>query len=258
VVLVALALANAALFAYLVARAGPTDPLAGQSAPVAHGSLVAPSATPTAAALSRPEEETSDSSAAPILAVYGDGYSAGSTLGGQAAAGWPALMAQQLDADLRLHAVSMAGYAAIGTSGEDFSALVAANPVPDAAVTVVFGSRNDIGNAASAISQGAAETFQLVRTAAPTTQLVVVGPAWSNADVPDDLLALRDAVRAAAEAAGATFVDPVAQGWFSSPGDLIATDGISPTDAGHAFLASQIAPVALQVLPSTVGSPNAN
>jgi hypothetical protein len=258
VVLVALVLTNAALFGYLLTRPAPTDALTGGAAPAAQGLRPAPSAAPITTTPPEADDATRDPSATPILAVYGDGYSAGSQQGGQGAFGWPALAAQQVGADLRLHAVSRAGYASVSTSGLDFSALVTANPVPDAAVTVVFGSRNDIGNASIAISQRAAETFQLVRAAAPSTHLVVVGPAWSDADVPADLLALRDAIRAAAEAADATFVDPLGQGWFSSPGDLVAADGISPTDAGHAFMASEIAPVLRGVLASAIGSSGSN
>jgi lysophospholipase L1-like esterase len=236
VTLVALVLVNAALLTYLALRPTPSDPLAGRTpAPAAQTSDVIPPATATSSAPPAPMTP-------PVLAVVGDGYSTGSALGGQGAAGWPALVAQELGAQLRLNAVSMAGYAAVGTTGQDFSGITAASPVPDAAVTIVFGSRNDLGESVAAVAEGATETLELIRSSAPGTQLVVVGPAWSSAQVPDAIYPVRDAVEAAAEAAGATFVDPLKEGWFSQPATLVAPDGISPTDAGHAFLASRIAP----------------
>ena len=236
--LVALVAANAALFAYLFLRPDPVDPFAGRPAPAA--------ATSGSARQTPPAEPVTEEPAAtdepPVLAVYGDGYSTGSTLGGQGAAGWPALVAERLDAELRLNAVPMAGFARAGSTGQDFADIAAASPVADADVTVVFGSRNDLNTSLASVAAGAAETFARIRTAAPETELVVVGPAWSDAAIPPNLFLLRDAVEEAALEAGATFVDPLADGWFATPTGLIANDGISPTDAGHEFLASRIAP----------------
>jgi hypothetical protein len=245
VALVALVIVNVAVFGYLATRPDPADARA-------EGSAVS---TPTAQsqAPATPDTTTTSpaaSTATPVMAVYGDGYSAGSAQGGLGPAGWPALVAQAVGADLRLHAVSMSGFVALGTTGQDFADIVAANPAPDAAVTVIFGSRNDLGNTALAVGRGAAETFQAVRAAAPDTTLVVVGPAWSSAEAPADLYLLRDAVEDAALAAGATFLDPLAEGWFSEPGVLIAGDGISPTDAGNGFLASRITPAVQAALPT--------
>jgi hypothetical protein len=240
VCLVALILLNGALLTYLALRPGPSDPVAGRPAPDAQ-TAESPAAAAEAAAPTAPP------SAPPVLAVYGDGYSTGSAFGGQGEDGWPALVATALGAELRLHAVSMAGYEAVGATGQDLGGIVAENPVPQATVTVVFASRNDLG-AAAAAAEGAAETYRRIRAAAPQTQLIVVGPTWSNADVPADLPLLRDAVQAAANAAGATFVDPVSDGWFSEPDGLIAADGVTPTNAGHAFIAGLITPVVKQVL----------
>ena len=243
--LVTLTAANAALFGYLGTRDEPVDTassayVAGMAPPTP--SSAAP-ATPAA-----PSPTTAPAPAEPVLAVYGDGYSTGSTAGGMGAAGWPARVAEEVGGELRLNAVSMSGYSAVGTNGQDFSDIASASPVPDADVTIVFGSRNDLGATAAAVGAGATETFQSIRSAAPYTRLLVVGPSWSSAEIPADLYALRDAVQRAAAAADATFVDPLAEGWFQDPAGLIAADGISPTDQGHAFLATRIATVTEQVL----------
>jgi lysophospholipase L1-like esterase len=245
--LVTLVVGNTALFAYLTLRPDPVDPFAGRPAPVAATTSSAPAPPPEEPAA----EESATADEPQVLAVYGDGYSTGSTLGGLGPAGWPALVAEDLDAELRLNAVSMAGFAQAGSTGQDFSDIATASPVPDADVTVVFGSRNDLGNSAIAVGGGAAETFRAIRAAAPETELVVVGPAWSDAAVPSDLYLLRNAVEAAALDADATFIDPLDDGWFATTAGLIAPDGISPTDAGHELLADRIAPVVEVALRTT-------
>ncbi|MGY1914963.1 SGNH/GDSL hydrolase family protein [Blastococcus sp. SYSU DS0973] len=247
ITLVALVVVNAALLTYLALRPAPEDPFAGRSAPAGQASEVSPD-TPSDGAASPAPASTEEP---PVLAVYGDGYSTGSDLGGRGAAGWPALVAERSGADLQLNAVSMAGFARAGVTGQDFADIAAASPVPEADVTVVFGSRNDLGSSSAAVGAGAAEAFASIRTAAADTELVVVGPAWSSAAVPADLYLLRDAVEDAAIAAGATFVDPLADDWFAAPSGLIAADGISPTDAGHRYLAERIAPAVEQALEAT-------
>ncbi|WP_176445645.1 SGNH/GDSL hydrolase family protein [Blastococcus mobilis] len=248
--LVVLVIGNAALLTYLfVLRPEPTDPYVRSTSAAAP---TTPAAEPTADA--PPVAESPE--APPVLAVYGDGYTTGSSLGGQGAQGWPALVAQRLGADLRQAAVSMAGYAAVGVTGETFPDLVAANPVPDADVVIVFGSRNDTGSSLAAVERSATETLATLRANSPEAQLLVIGPAWSNASPPADLDDLSDAVERAATAVGAAYVDPLTEGWFAESATLIADDGISPTDDGHAYLADQITPLVESAL-TTLAQPSA-
>jgi hypothetical protein len=187
-------------------------------------------------------------SAPPILAVYGDGYAAGNSQGGVGPAGWPALVARQVGATLALHAAPQAGYASVGARGQDYRGLVQASPVPDASVTLLFGSRNDRGEDVTAVEVNAAQVINTVRTQSSTTAIVVIGPVWDDGDVPADVLATRDAVQTAAEAASVSFVDPLREGWFADEQGLISPDGISPNDQGHRYLAGLISPVVEQVL----------
>jgi phospholipase/lecithinase/hemolysin len=69
---------------------------------------------------------------------------------------------------------------------------------------------------------------------------VVIGPLWSDGDAPAPVLAVRDAVRTAALAAGAQWIDPVADGWFDRPAGLIGADRVHPTDAGHRLMAERV------------------
>jgi lysophospholipase L1-like esterase len=57
------------------------------------------------------------------------------------------------------------------------------------------------------------------------------------------VLGIRDALKYQAGVAGATFIDPIAQGWFVGRPELIGKDGVHPTDAGHAYMAEKIAPL---------------
>lgn len=237
---------NAAVFGYLALRptavevdvrttGAPPEPTPSSS----RSSVPTPTATPTP---TQPPTEP------PVVVVFGDGYTAGSEAGGLRERNWTALVAAELDADVRPFAVSRSGYASVGLTGETFADLAADHGVADADVVVVFGSRNDLGHSADEVAQGAVTTFQTLVGTAPAADLVVVGPAWSNAAPPGELAGLSAAVRDAATDAGATFVDPLAQSWFFAPEGLIAADGVSPTDAGHAELAERLAPVIEQAL----------
>ena len=236
-VLVLLVIGNAALLFYLATRPAPADDYVAQPRVAAATMSPAPAAVPVPAVPSAAEATQSS-----LLAVYGDGYAAGNELGGLGSAGWPALLAERTGAELALHAAPRAGYLAVGTTGQNFLDLVRAAPVPDAAVTLVVGSRNDMNQDVTRIRQNAAERGSSIRSQAPDTTVVIVGPVWPDGNAPASVLAVRDAVRDAAVAAGVTFVDPLVEGWFTGDVGLIAGDGVSPTDAGHAYLAGVLEP----------------
>jgi lysophospholipase L1-like esterase len=241
VTVVLLVLGNIALFTFLGTDRAPADTYASR-APLA-GDPPTPSGSPTP---SPPVREAPGDTV--TLAVYGDGYASGNDMGGRGATGWPALVAERTGAELALNAVPQAGYASIGVTGQNYAALLGASPVPDADVTLLFGSRNDVGEDPAQVQAQAVAAMAAALQNSPGTILVVVGPVWDDGNVPAGVLAVRDLVQAAAEAAGATFVDPLAGGWFSTGSGLIATDGVSPTDAGHAYLADQIAPLVTAAL----------
>ncbi|WP_324278578.1 SGNH/GDSL hydrolase family protein [Blastococcus brunescens] len=216
----------------------PTD-AAGSSEPTSSAASTAPATEDT-----------------PVLAFYGDWHVSGTELGGQGAAGWPAIVSERIGAEATVaHAVPSAGYVATAaTTGDTFPTLVQNGPEPTADVTIVFGGRNDYPFPPEEIAAAATRTFEAIRAAAPETELLVIGPAWSDAAVPPELPPVRDAVQQAAAAAGATFVDPLAEGWFFDGTGLIGADLISPTDAGHVYLADRIEPVVRRLLAEVPGT----
>lgn len=182
------------------------------------------------------------------IAVVGDSYTTGGELGGLGSKGWPTRAWQLLARDgIRVApdvaAEGGAGYGTRGNHGSVFEDLTADAVKPEDVLVVFFGSRNDQGVDPTQLSILAYGTFQLARRTAPSAKFLVIGPPWPTADPPDPVLRIRDALKYQAGIAGATFIDPIAQGWFVGRPDLIGNDGVHPTDAGHAYMAEKIAPL---------------
>lgn len=182
------------------------------------------------------------------IAVIGDSYTAGSSEGGNGPKAWPQLawkmLAQrglQVDADVA--AEGGAGYGQPGTQGSVFEDLTAHAVHQNDVLVVFFGSRNDQPVDPKKLPEMAAGAFQLARFTAPDAKFLIIGPPWPTASPPPEVLKIRDTLRIEAVIGGATFVDPIAEGWFVGRPDLIGADGVHPTDAGHLYMAERIAPL---------------
>ncbi len=188
--------------------------------------------------------------AAPFrVLVVGDSYTAGSDEGGKGAAGWASLVDEQLEeVVVTTSAAGGSGYVTAGPSGQTFPDLIeAAGGGFD--VVVFFGSRNDVAPPGE-VRAAAEAAFATAREKSPDAALLVIGPPWVNDDPPSSVLEASTAVRAAAETAGGTWVDPLADGWFHDRPELIGSDGIHPTDEGHRYMAGLIGPALRRALGS--------
>jgi lysophospholipase L1-like esterase len=182
------------------------------------------------------------------VAVIGDSYTTGTNEGGLGSKGWTArawltLNHQGMYIAPDVASEGRAGYGVRGDHGSVFANLTVRAVRPDDALVVFFGSRNDQGVDPGLLAEMAREAFDLARRTAASATILVIGPPWPTAEVPQSVLQVRDIVSAAASAAGATFVDPIAERWFVGRPDLIGADGVHPNDAGHAYIANMIAPL---------------
>jgi lysophospholipase L1-like esterase len=188
------------------------------------------------------------------VAVIGDSYTTGSDEGGQGANGWAdrawqMLALQGFDITPDVAAEGGAGYGIRGNRGSVFWDLTPRAVRPEDAVVVFFGSRNDQGVDPRLVAGAARDCFAFARRTALSARLLVIGPPWPTADVPVPVLQIRDVLYAEARAAGATWIDPIAERWFVGRPDLIGKDGVHPNDAGHAYMADKIAPLIAAQLP---------
>jgi hypothetical protein len=191
------------------------------------------------------------------VAVVGDSYTNGTAIGGQGPHAWPVLVWKslarrgvQVSADVA--AEGRAGYGVRGDQGNLFGDLTPRAVKPDDALVVFYGSRNDQGVDPNVLGGEIFGALNLAHGIAPNARLLVIGPPWPTADVPPAVLQIRDILAFQAMLVGATFIDPIAEGWFVDRPDLIGKDGVHPTDAGHAYMADKIAPLIGDQLPRRV------
>lgn len=182
------------------------------------------------------------------VAVVGDSYTTGTDEGGLGSRSWTSRAFQVLGSrgsriSSSVAAEGRAGYATPGDHGSIFEDLTARAVQPDDALVVFFGSRNDQGVDPATLTVKTNAALDVARQLAPAARLLVIGPPWPTADVPPSMYLIRDVLAGAAGAAGATFIDPVAEHWFVGRPDLIGADGVHPNDAGHQYMADKIAPL---------------
>lgn len=180
-----------------------------------------------------------------LVTIIGDSYTGGSDMGGYKAANWVARVQMTMDdANLANQGVGGTGYATDAKT--NFGSRIKPNIGPATDLVVFVGSRNDIVSSPAAVGAAASAAYAEAKAIAPEAKLLVIGPVWGGSDVPDVMFPIRDAVQESATAAGATWVDPIEDGWFLSTPEaqaLIGEDGVHPTDEGHAFLANTIGPL---------------
>ncbi|MBX7554906.1 SGNH/GDSL hydrolase family protein [Streptomyces sp. NPDC004232] len=176
------------------------------------------------------------------LFVLGDSIAGGSAQGGNGSQGWPALVANRLGLTLRLDGQGGSGYTTGGTQpgGRPYTQRVndAVAAAPD--LVVVEGSRNDVGPTQT--QTAAVDTLRRLHAGLPHTRILVIGPIYSDPQ-PVGSHPVDEAVAAAAMKLGLPYLSAVRRGWFTgSAHQFIGSDGVHPTDAGHAYLAEQIRP----------------
>jgi len=175
------------------------------------------------------------------LVIIGDSLSTG--FGTSPEQAWPTLLTQRLATAkhgmvLVNGAQNGSGYVTPGSDGDTFGTEVQRYVNAWTRTVLFFGSDNDLGQDPGQLKQAALAALQDVRLRAPHARRIVVGPPAYSADPDQDLLAIRDALKAAAAASSAEFVDPIALDWMATQADaLLGPDGEHPSPAGHVHLA---------------------
>jgi lysophospholipase L1-like esterase len=192
----------------------------------------------------------------PNVDIIGDSYTGGSDEGGYGAANWTKIVGSRFYSesrplDMNVTAVPGAGYITRGPDKATFAEAATSNLRSSADLVLVFGSRNDGKQDATAMAAAATDLYAKIRERAPRAKLIVVGPAWVNENVPDFITANTHAISGAASAAGAVFVNPLTDGWFfGADAKLIGADGVHPTDAGHQYMAEKMFALISKTLPT--------
>lgn len=183
----------------------------------------------------------------PTSVFIGD-FTDGSNEGGEGERNWTALVGRKINETMPVRVVADSsgggsGYVVRGSS-LTFPDQVRRLVTSDARVVVISGSRSDVVAEPTVVTAAALETFALVHNLAPRASLIVIGPTWGTSEPTEALLRTRDAVRDAAVASAAYFVDPIEDAWFTNgdPG-LIGSDSVHPTDAGNERIADLMAPL---------------
>lgn len=190
-------------------------------------------------------------------AFVGDSYIGGSAMGGVDRKNFSDIVAQRLNWFRVNLGIGGTGYLAGGGAGVNgqFNGRLRMEQVahyrPD--VLFVVNGVNDLkaafdakGDAARAdvyaqIRRSATQAFEGYKAEDPTATLVVIGYIAPRTDQLDLFREGNEQLRRAATGAGATFWDPLAEGWFSGENQrLIGGDQFHPTDAGHAYLADLV------------------
>lgn len=233
-----MAVAAVAVSALLAGCSGePLRAAAGAS------SSATPSATPAGGT-------TSASPATPTtpprtLFVFGDSY-----VEGYGATSQSTCFAYTLGADLgwptAISGIGGTGYVNPGPSGTDQTYSTRLAQLPDTGIAgnviVVEGGLNDRSRDPAAITAGATDFFRSLRARAPRAQVFAVGATAPDPTNPAASLPVNAAIAAAATSTGVTFIDPVAESWFTPENAAqFVADGVHPSQAGHDYIASRLA-----------------
>ncbi|MCZ2403123.1 SGNH/GDSL hydrolase family protein [Paenarthrobacter sp. Z7-10] len=194
------------------------------------------------------------SAAADQVVVIGDSLSTG--YGTSPDTAWPALLANTFKTgshplDMVNASVNGSGYVSAGDGGATFLSEVTGAVSRQTKVVLIFGSENDIGADNNQLTKATADTFAAVRANAPEAAIVVVGPP-SYTDNPEPArLQVRDQDRAAAQAAGVLYIDPIEEHWIMGNAQaLIGPDGDHPSAEGQRYLGDKMEAILRSVLPS--------
>ncbi|MBM9469135.1 SGNH/GDSL hydrolase family protein [Nakamurella leprariae] len=167
------------------------------------------------------------------VVFIGDGYTA-------APDSWAALVAASEGWTPTVLAAARAGYSNAPAGTPAYAGQAAG--IPDGTdIVMVAGGGNDLSifvRDPATFQADVAATLSEIGRRAPDATVIVVNPWWDDDPVPQTFVALSDTVRAAAVAAGATYLDTGQP--LVGRSDLVDADSIRPNEQGQAALAAAV------------------
>lgn len=177
--------------------------------------------------------------------VVGDSFTGGSSM--NEGPTWPNLVAAEEGWTVGTDGRSGSGYVAPGARDWPFTTRINNRLVESGADAVILaGGLNDAARindgetTVAEVAAAATDTIEQLKVAMPSTRIVMLSPFASGA-ATSTVLELRDAFADVAANEGVAYIDVTD---YLTP-DLIGSDGVHPTDAGHAAIAEQITPALL-------------
>ena len=173
-----------------------------------------------------------------VAAFLGDSYAAGDGADNPSDS-FTAIAARELGWTYEPFAIGGTGYVEPSpdlTYGARVDAIIAANPD----IVIVSGTRNDMQADPAAVRQAAFKVLTRLHAALPDATIAVIGPIWTSATIPDSITKLDQAVATAARAADVTFISAITNPWLNGSTQLLAPDGIHPSELGHQVLARHL------------------
>lgn len=194
--------------------------------------------------------ESPEPSAPPKPVVYflGDSYTVG--VNGMPESGtYASDLARARGWRVKIAGYPLAGFVRRDKYHRDYAAIyrreLAALPAPD--LLIIAGAHNDRKKRSARIRAKVSALLVGVHRHWPRTSIVLVGPMWGGAPTTA-ALRVRDAVRAAAQARGVPFIDPLAERWFTGHQDegtgnaarFVLPDQTHPNRKGHRHMAKRL------------------
>ncbi|MBS1673499.1 MAG: SGNH/GDSL hydrolase family protein [Actinobacteria bacterium] len=171
-----------------------------------------------------------------LLVAVGNSFVGGSAMDSGTVRRWPALIARALDMNLDVISAGASGYADPGDGDLTYRDLVREIPA-DADVVVIMGSDDDAPHPVADIERDARSALEEAIERAPHAAIIVTSTPWVVKDPDQGIRNTRDAVRAVADELGLEYIDGLGTWLVTGPPGQIGSDGLHPTDLGHAELA---------------------
>lgn len=173
----------------------------------------------------------------PVVAFLGDSYTVGARASSENTR-WSSLVSKELGWSEQNFGIADTGYLVEGAmaNGAPYADRIPAVAEAKPEIVVVSGGLNDMFSSTPDIVASINATYTELRAALPDARIIAVSPLWTAGEpVPEQMLAINDAVREAAVAVEAEYMD-IGQPLVGHP-EWMHSDKVHPLDEGYAAIA---------------------